>query len=133
MQQVCSCRAACDMFTAALDWVCALKNGHHVSECKDICAKTSPAEYAVVGWCADSKGRTRALFTASAGNTQSPLHVPGSLGLSNIIPLTFTDASDVVRGNTGCATRSTKPPFTYRSFCKLCALVDIPYVPMQHA
>ncbi|CAL8469682.1 g9223 [Coccomyxa elongata] len=50
---------------------------------------------------ADSRGRTRALFTASAGNAQSPVHVPGSLGLSNIIPLTFSDASDVVRGNTG--------------------------------
>ncbi|EIE21403.1 subtilisin-like protein [Coccomyxa subellipsoidea C-169] len=50
---------------------------------------------------ADSRGRTRALFTASAGNTQSPVHVPASLGLSNIVSLTYSDSSDVVRGNTG--------------------------------
>ncbi len=56
--------------------------------------------------CADSRGRTRALFTASAGNTQSPVHVPASLGLSNIVSLTYSDSSDVVRGNTGYALKN---------------------------
>lgn len=58
---------------------------------------------------ADSRGRTRALFTSSAGNSQAPVHVPGSLGLPNIVSLTYSDSSDVVRGNTGCAAQH--PPF----------------------
>ncbi|CAK0784393.1 hypothetical protein CVIRNUC_007597 [Coccomyxa viridis] len=49
----------------------------------------------------DSAGRTRAFFTASAGNAQSANHVPASLGLSNIISLTYSDDSDTIKGNKG--------------------------------
>ena len=52
---------------------------------------------------ADSAGRTRAFFTASAGNAQSANHVPASLGLSNIISLTYSDDSDTIKGNKGYA------------------------------
>lgn len=92
------------------------------------------ADYAVVGWFADSRGRTRALFIASAGNTQSPLHVPGSLGLSNIIPLTFIDATDVIRGNTGCRPEPTLSHVQVKQIRAGCVhIFGLPSAPMQHA
>ena len=59
---------------------------------------------------ADSAGRTRAFFTASAGNAQSSNHVPASLGLSNIISLTYSDDSDTIKGNKGYA-------LPYKQYC----------------
>ena len=56
---------------------------------------------------ADSAGKTRALFTAAAGNQQSAYHVPASLGLLNVLALTDSDEADQIPGNTGYVFLST--------------------------
>ena len=64
----------------------------------------NPSEYCLRAWslaATDSLGRTRALFTSSAGNEVSNAHIPASFGLSNIVSLTYSDNTDTVQGNKG--------------------------------
>ena len=92
----------------------SMGGGGQLKALRRVLSLTCPANHChhsiILDWlvpAADSAGRTRAFFTASAGNAQSANHVPASLGLSNIISLTYSDDSDTIKGNKGYACLTT--------------------------